>query len=98
MCRNIGKRNEFLNFPSLGALEDMHRAQPKKRGNSIGGSSIKPATDGVDWNPSENVWTEEFLQQAAVTFESNMATLLSSFKGTSGEKSIDNRVNDFIRF
>lgn len=66
----------------------MHRAQPKKRGNSIGGSSIKPAADGVDWNPSENVWTEEFLQQAAVTFESNMAALLSSLKGTSGKKLI----------
>ncbi|XP_077302825.1 peroxisomal biogenesis factor 19 isoform X2 [Arctopsyche grandis] len=63
----------------------MNRAQTKKRGNSIGGSSIKPATDGVDWNPSENVWSEEFLQQAAATFESNMAALLSSLKGTSEE-------------
>lgn len=75
-------------FLCLGALEDM--APPAKadgaRKEGIGSSSVDPnlALDGVDWNPSENVWSEEFLQQAAATFESNMASLLSSMKGCSG--------------
>lgn len=71
-----------------GAFADMYNQQARKRGNSIGGSSIKPAADGVDWNPSENVWSEEFLQNAAATFESNMATLLGTLKGTSDDSSI----------
>lgn len=80
----------MVSFLCPGALEDMvPPAKDKENGGrkeSLGGSSLNPglALDGVDWNPSENVWSEEFLQQAAATFESNMASLLSSMKGCSG--------------
>lgn len=41
----------------------------QRRKSSVGGSSIKPSEDGVEWNPAEREWSEEFMKKAAEKIE-----------------------------
>ncbi|XP_022123930.2 peroxisomal biogenesis factor 19 [Pieris rapae] len=41
----------------------------------------EPSADQVSTGESQNMWSEEFIKEAAAQFESNMATILGSFSG-----------------
>lgn len=55
----------------VGALQDMTKKQP--------------SAEQVPAGESQNMWSEEFIKEAAAQFESNMATILGSFSGVPGE-------------
>lgn len=57
-------------FYVQGALQDMTK---------------KPAEETKEDGVSQNIWSEDFLKEAAAQFETNMASILGTFSGVPGE-------------
>lgn len=73
------------------ALQDFTKPQPVPQAtgpnvdlaNAVAALGIGATTSGM--NPTENIWTEEFIQQATANFEKTMRSLMEHQLGASGE-------------